>query len=168
MRKSQPKQTSSRRAVLIWSVTGAASLVAAVYVGLALTTATPARAIEVTLYKNPECLCCEDYAQYLRDNGFTVTVEATQDVPLMQRTAGVPDGFEGCHLSMIDGYAIAGHVPVAIVNRVLEERPPIKGVVLPGMPMGSPGMNGTKEGPFVVYESSGTTVGVEPKIYATE
>ncbi|MEX2649371.1 MAG: DUF411 domain-containing protein, partial [Alphaproteobacteria bacterium] len=124
MRTSQRKQDSSRRAVLIWSVTGAASLAAAVYVGLALTTTSPARAIEVTLYKNPECQCCEAYAQYLRDNGFTVTVEATQDVPIMQRTAGVPEGLEGCHLSMIDGYAVAGHVPVALVQRLLDERPP--------------------------------------------
>jgi hypothetical protein len=69
---------------------------------------------------------------------------------------------------MIGGYAIAGHVPIAIVDRVLEERPGIKGITLPGMPMGSPGMNGTKEEPFVVYEIGGSDAGGDPKIYATE
>lgn len=168
MKKTQPKPQSSRRAVVIWSVGGIVALGIAVVGGLALTTATTARAIEVTLYKNPECVCCEGYAAYLRDHGFAVTVKATQDVAPMQRMAGVPDGFEGCHLSMIDGYAVAGHVPVAIVERLLEERPPIRGIMLPGMPMGSPGMNGSKEEPFVVYEIGGLDASGEPKIYATE
>ena len=168
MKKPQPKQPSSRRAVLIWSVGSFVALVAAVNLGLYLTDAAPARAVEVTLYKNPECQCCESYAEYLRDNGFKVTVEATHDLPLMQRMAGVPDGFEGCHLSMIDGYAVAGHVPIATIEKLLDERPPIKGITLSGMPQGSPGMNGAKKETFVVYEIGGSDAGGEPKIYATE
>jgi hypothetical protein len=168
MRKPQRDQQSSRRAVVLGTTAGLAALGAAVYVGLDLTIATTARAAEVKLFKNPECQCCEGYAQYLRDNGYSVVVEATQDLAPMQRMAGVPEGFEGCHLSMIDGYSVAGHVPVAIVNRLLQERPRIRGIVLPGMPMGSPGMNGSKEEPFVVYEIGGVDAGGGPKVYATE
>jgi hypothetical protein len=66
----------------------------------------------------------------------------------ISRDAGIPDEAQGCHLSMIDGYAVSGHVPIGTVKKLLTERPDIKGVTLPGMPMGSPGMSGTKEGPF--------------------
>ena len=121
---------------------------------------------DVTLYKNPQCGCCEGYADYLRENGFAVEVKPTHDLSAMSREAGVPDDVQGCHLSFIDGYVVSGHVPVGTVNKLLTERPDIKGVTLPGMPMGSPGMSGTKEGPFEMLEirKSGGVGGV----YATE
>lgn len=123
-----------------------------------------AAAEEVTLYKNPQCACCEGYADYLRENGFTVTVTPTHDLVAMSREAGIPDNLQGCHLSFIDGYAVSGHVPVTTVNRLLSERPDIEGITLPGMPMGSPGMSGTKTAPFTIY-----TVGEEqPSVYAVE
>lgn len=123
-----------------------------------------AAAEEVTLYKNPQCGCCEGYADYLRKNGFTVTVEPTHELVPMSRAAGIPDNFQGCHLAFIDDYVVSGHVPVATVDRLLTERPAIKGVTLPGMPQGSPGMSGTKTGPFTVY-----TVGeTQPSVYAVE
>ncbi|MEQ8322050.1 MAG: DUF411 domain-containing protein [Rhodospirillales bacterium] len=118
----------------------------------------------ITLYKNPQCGCCEGYAEYMRKNGYTVTVVPTHELSAMSKQAGIPEDFEGCHLSMIDGYVVGGHVPVATVNRLLSERPAIKGITLPGMPMGSPGMNGIKSGPFTIY-----TVGEDrPSVYATE
>lgn len=127
-------------------------------------TAVPALAGEkdVTLYKNPQCGCCEGYADYLRENGFDVTVKATHDLAEMSREAGISDEFQGCHLSFVDGYVVSGHVPVGTVEKLLTERPDIKGVTLPGMPMGSPGMNGTKEAPFEMLEitKSGTVGGV--------
>ena len=124
----------------------------------------PANAETVMLYKNPQCGCCENYADYLRENGFTVTVKPTHELVAMSREAGVPDDFQGCHLAVIDKYMVSGHVPIATVNRLLTERPDIKGVTLPGMPMGSPGMNGTKTAPFTIYE-----VGAgRPKVYASE
>jgi hypothetical protein len=105
---------------------------------------------DVTLYKSPQCGCCEDYADYLRQNGFEVTVKPTHDLAAMSREAGVPDDVQGCHLSFIEGYVVSGHVPVGTVRKLLSERPDIKGVTLPGMPLGSPGMSGTKEGPFEI------------------
>lgn len=123
-----------------------------------------AAAEEVTLYKNPQCGCCEGYADYLRQNGFTVTVKATHDLVAMSREAGIPEDSEGCHLSFIDGYVVSGHVPVGTVNRLLSERPAIKGITLPGMPMGSPGMTGSKTEAFTIY-----TIGEgQPQVYAVE
>jgi hypothetical protein len=105
-----------------------------------------------TLYKNPQCGCCEGYADYLRDNGFEVTVKPTHDLPLLHRQYGVPEPLVGCHTTLIDGYVVEGHVPVNSVIRLLKERPAIKGISLPGMPAGSPGMSGEKAAPFTIYE----------------
>jgi hypothetical protein len=115
----------------------------------------PARAEEphtATLYKNPACTCCETYADYLRENGFEVTVEATHDLPLLKRQYGVPAPLEGCHTTLVEGYVVEGHVPVGTLRRLLTERPAIKGISLPGMPAGSPGMFGEKTEPFTIYE----------------
>ncbi len=117
-----------------------------------------------TLYKSPQCGCCEGYADYLRQNGYAVTVKPTHDLVTMGREAGMTDDFQGCHLTFIDGYVVSGHVPVTTVNRLLSERPRIKGVTLPGMPMGSPGMNGQKTAPFTIYEIGDGA----PKVYAVE
>ncbi len=139
--------------------------VAAAIGGTAYLVAGPsAAAEEVTLYKNPQCGCCENYADYLRDNGFTVTVKPTHELVSMSREAGIPDDFQGCHLAFIDDYVVSGHVPVDTVSRLLSEHPDIKGVTLPGMPMGSPGMSGAKTEPFTVYEINGG----RPKVYAVE
>lgn len=125
---------------------------------------TPAYATDVTLYKTPQCGCCEGYAAYMRQNGFTVTVKPTHELVAMSREAGVPDDFQGCHLSFIDGYVVSGHVPVNTVKRLLKERPNIKGITLPGMPQGSPGMSGTKLEPFTVFEIGDG----RPKVYAVD
>lgn len=124
----------------------------------------PAAAADVTLYKNPQCGCCEGYAEYLRENGFAVAVKPTHELVAMSRAAGIPDEFQGCHLSFIEDYVVSGHVPVNTVNRLLSERPDIKGISLPGMPMGSPGMVGEKTELFTIYE-----IGDGPaKIYGVE
>ena len=107
-----------------------------------------------TLYKNPQCTCCEAYADYLRQNGYTVTVKPTNDLSLLTKTKGVPENLEGCHLMVIDGYLVEGHVPVNLVNRLLSERPNITGISIPGMPTGTPGMTGPKTGPITIYAFS--------------
>ncbi|MEQ8699752.1 MAG: DUF411 domain-containing protein [Bauldia litoralis] len=136
--------------------------------GLGIAISTPLLAAEpkqsATLYKNPQCDCCENYADYLRDSGFAVDVKPTHDLVVMSRKAGIPDDFQGCHLAFVDGYAVSGHVPIATVRRLLDERPDIKGVTLPGMPSGSPGMGGRKSEPFTIYEIGTGT----PRVYATE
>lgn len=125
---------------------------------------TVARAAEVTLYKSPQCGCCQNYAEYLQDNGHTVTVKPTQQLASMSREAGIPDDFQGCHLAFIEGYTVSGHVPVSVIDRLLSERPDIKGITLPGMPAGSPGMSGRKTGLFGIYAFGRG----EPRVYAVE
>ncbi len=125
--------------------------------------AAPVRA---TLFKNPECSCCEGYAAYLRKNGFEVDVKPTNDLAEISRKAGVPENLQGCHTMFVDGYVIDGHVPVNLIRKLLSERPAIAGITLPGMPEGSPGMTGRKSGPFTIYAV--TKDGAPPKVYATE
>ncbi|MBU2145846.1 MAG: DUF411 domain-containing protein [Alphaproteobacteria bacterium] len=129
-------------------------------------TAQAEEALKATLYKNPQCGCCEGYADYLRQNGFEVDVKPTNDLTQISRKAGVPENFQGCHTMFIDGYVVDGHVPVNTVRKLLSERPDIAGVTLPGMPLGSPGMGGQKTGSFEVY--SITKEGKAPTVYATE
>lgn len=119
-----------------------------------------------TLYKNPQCSCCEGYADYLRQNGFEVDVKPTDDLAEISHNAGVPEGMEGCHTMFIDGYVVDGHVPVNVVRKLLAEKPTIAGITLPGMPMGSPGMGGAKTENFVIYAV--TKDGKAPTIYAVE
>lgn len=130
--------------------------------------AVPAMAGEndVMLYKNPQCGCCEGHAEHLRENGFNVTEQPTHDLAQMSSEAGIPEEFQGCHLAFVEGYVVSGHVPASTVRKLLTERPDIKGVTLPGMPTGSPGMPGPKEGPLEILEipKSGTVGG----IYARE
>jgi hypothetical protein len=121
---------------------------------------------KATLYKNPQCGCCEGYADYLRANGFEVEVKPTFDLAEISRKAGIPENFQGCHTMLIDGYVVDGHVPLDTLNKLLTERPDIAGISLPGMPTGSPGMSGTKTGPFTIYAIS--KGGDAPNVYATE
>src|SRR6266571_7148076 len=106
--------------------------------------AAPLRAtaapIKATMYKNPQCSCCEGYAAYLRQNGFAVDVKPTNDLAEISRKAGVPENLQGCHTMFVDGYVVDGHVPVNVIRKLLAERPAIAGITLAGMPEGSPGM----------------------------
>src|SRR5437870_944167 len=119
----------------------------------ALALSRPARAapVQVTLYKSPECGCCDGYADYLRAHGFAVTANATPDLSEISRKAGIPPEFQGCHTAFIGDYVVDGHVPVEAIEKLLAEKPAIKGITLPGMPLGSPGMTGDKTEPFTVY-----------------
>ena len=118
----------------------------------AVALAGPARAapLAATLYKNPECGCCDGYADYLRHHGFAVTAKATHDLAEISRKAGIPAELQGCHTTFIENYVVDGHVPVEAIKKLLAERPAIKGITLPGMPDGSPGMSGKKAGPFKI------------------
>ncbi|MEO6782659.1 MAG: DUF411 domain-containing protein [Bradyrhizobium sp.] len=115
----------------------------------------PANAQEkphATLYRNPNCGCCLDYANYLRANGFDVTVDSKQDLAAIRKQLHVPEKFEGCHVMTIGRYAIEGHVSAGSINKLLAEHPDIVGISIPGMPPGTPGMTGRKAGPLTVYE----------------
>lgn len=159
---------------LNWKLTSAAfavALSAAAAVYFATTTASVSDAAKpktkAVMYKPLQCGCCDDYAKYLERHGFEVEVESLRSLARIKREAGVPKGFEGCHTLLVDGYTVDGLVPVETVRRLLTERPDIRGITLPGMPWGAPGMEQRpKSGPLIIYElpeGSGA-----PKVYARE
>ncbi|GGX86284.1 hypothetical protein GCM10007160_11950 [Litchfieldella qijiaojingensis] len=118
-----------------------------------------------TLYKNPNCGCCAEYAKYLEQNGFKVETIDTNDLAQMKAEYNVPEKLHGCHTTLIDNYVFEGHVPVESLSKVLEEKPFIKGLSVPGMPLGSPGMSGEKQGPLEVYTLAFQPTDT-PEIYA--
>lgn len=122
--------------------------------------------LKATLWKNPQCGCCEGYANYLRQNGFEVDVKVTNDLAMISSKAGIPDNLQGCHTMFVEGYVVDGHVPVNTVRKLLSERPDIAGISLPGMPLGSPGMGGEKAEPFTIYAVP--KGGKQPGVYATD
>jgi len=121
---------------------------------------------QATLYRNPNCGCCLEYAKYLRSNGFDVTVDAKQDLALVRKQLHIPEKFEGCHVMVIDRYAVEGHVSASSINKLLAEHPDIIGISIPGMPSGTPGMSGQKDGPLTVYEISSDSA--PQKVFAVE
>lgn len=135
-------------------------------------TAVPAIAkpvIQATLWHNPGCQCCAKYARYLDQHGFAVKVVDSSDLGAVFHEHAVPDKLVSCHLMTVGGYTVVGHVPVDVVQKLLHEHPAIRGISLPGMPGGSPGMGpdsrmgGPKAAPFVIY-----TFGEgKSKVYAT-
>lgn len=149
--------SSTRRNALIALLAGAV----AAFTGAAR---AAERTIPATLYKNPNCDCCNRYARYLNRNGFDVTTIDT-DLARIQRQHDVPLNLEGCHTMLLAGYVVDGLVPVDIVRRLLRERPAIAGITLPGMPTGAPGMDEPgmeKLAPFVIYAFGAG----EPTVYA--
>jgi len=138
----------------------------ALFAAITLPGSALADAIHATLYKNPQCGCCENYAAYLRQNGFDVDVKPSNDLAEISSKAGVPAEYEGCHTTFIEGYVVDGHVPIKAVEKLLKERPAIAGITVPGMPMGSPGMGDDPKMSFTVYAV--TKDGAEPTVYSYE
>lgn len=114
----------------------------------------------VTIWRAPGCGCCDAYAEYLKAEGFAVTVLDDKDFDKRSLKAGVPERGIGCHLAMIDGYVVSGLVPAEIITRLLEERPGITGITLPGMPANAPGMAAEKTGTLKVYAFGPDGLGV--------
>ena len=113
----------------------------------------------MVVYKSPTCGCCGQWIKHLTDNGFVVEKHDTNDIVEYGRGVGVPDDLRSCHTGLIGGYAIEGHVPAADIKRLLAERPEGRGLAVPGMPMGSPGMEGNRVDPYSVllFDEEGRT-----------
>lgn len=100
---------------------------------------------DFVVYKSPTCGCCEGWVEHMREAGYTVeTVDLAQygDLQAVKEERGLPGDLGSCHTGVIEGYTIEGHVPAESIERLLRERPNIKGLAVPGMPIGSPGMEG--------------------------
>ena len=122
---------------------------------------TPAGATTVTVYKSPSCGCCTDWVDHLQANGFDVKVIKMNDMQGIKAEHGVAPHLSSCHTALVDGYVVEGHVPADLILKMLEERPEIAGLTVPGMPVGAPGMEvaGQPAQPYVVlaFDAQGRT-----------
>jgi hypothetical protein len=114
----------------------------------------------VVVYKNAGCGCCGEWEKHMRAAGFRVEGHSVADVMPMKRKLGVPDALQSCHTATVDGYVLEGHVPADDVKRLLRERTKVRGLAVPGMPVGSPGMEGGPPEPYstVAFDESGSRV----------
>lgn len=101
-----------------------------------------AQAPAILVHKDPNCGCCTGWVRHLKDAGFAVTVEDTANLQAVRKRLGVPSDLAACHTAEIGGYVVEGHVPALAVRQLLEKRPAAVGLAVPGMPAGSPGMEG--------------------------
>ena len=109
----------------------------------ATTTASPQQARPLplmTVHRHPSCGCCGGWIEHMRAAGFPVQVNNVQDVMAPKRRLGVPDNQASCHTTEVGGYVVEGHVPASDILTLLRDKPQARGLVLPGMPLGSPGM----------------------------
>jgi hypothetical protein len=109
-----------------------------------------AGATEVTVYKSPTCGCCSKWIDHLRDEGFYVIDKNRNNVNQIKLEHGVQHKHASCHTALVEGYVVEGHVPANDIKRMLHEKPKITGLAVPGMPMGSPGMEGNYKDPYEV------------------
>ena len=124
----------------------------AVLAALPFAGVVPARAAGTTIevFKNPSCGCCTEWVKHLEAAGFAVRVKEVSDTGVIRRRYRMPDRFGSCHTALAGDYVLEGHVPAADVKRLLAERPAAVGLAVPGMPVGSPGMQGGRAQPFDV------------------
>ncbi len=121
--------------------------------------ALPVHATEIIVYKSPTCGCCKKWVKHLRNNGFEVKAVDVKNIVPYKIKHGVTQPLASCHTALVDGYTIEGHVPAADIKRLLKERPKIKGLAVPGMPMGTPGMEGHRKDAYdvVTFDTKGKT-----------
>lgn len=112
---------------------------------------------DVVVYKSPSCGCCADWVSHLKQNGFSVEVHNQRDMRSIKEKMGVPGRLQSCHTAKVGGYIIEGHVPAVDITRLIKNKPKIKGLAVPGMPMGSPGMDGPRKDAYNVltFQASG-------------
>jgi len=143
----------------IQKILAAAATVAVVSVAGVTFAQKPAPTVQV--YKSPTCGCCANWVAHLQQHGFTTRVTETDDVAAIKAQRGVPARVQSCHTAVVDGYVIEGHVPAADVQRLLKERPAVVGIAVPGMPIGSPGMEVPGQKPqkydVVAFDKQGQT-----------
>ncbi len=138
--------------ITIWAMTGIVILM-----GGLLINQKKSVAADLVVYKSPSCGCCGDWVNHMEKNGFTTEVHNNPDMSPIKEKMGVPSNLQSCHTAVIGGYVIEGHVPADVIARLLKEKPNIKGLAVPGMPMGSPGMDGPRKDPYdvVTFDQNG-------------
>jgi hypothetical protein len=135
-----------RRRTLVFALAAAG---AAVVPGQAASAAEPLPPVHV--FKSPTCGCCRAWVEHMKAAGFAVTVSEVDDTSVARRRHGLPDQFGSCHTAVVAGYVVEGHVPANDVKKLLAMKPVAIGLAVPGMPVGSPGMEvGSRKDPYHV------------------
>lgn len=121
--------------------------------------ATAAKPIAIKVYKTPQCGCCKSWVEHLRKNGFQVESVDMPDLSMVKAKYGVKPELQACHTAVVNGYVVEGHVPADVIQKLIKEKPAVAGVAVPGMPAGSPGMEGALKQAYEVYsfDKSGKT-----------
>lgn len=107
-------------------------------------------AVAVTVYKDPNCGCCKEWVKHMQKAGFTVTSTDTTEMNAIKTKYGVPSALQSCHTALVSDYVVEGHAPADVVQKMLAEKPNARGIAVPGMPMGSPGMEGATKDKYNV------------------
>tara|TARA_X000001036_G_scaffold378558_1_gene368960 strand:+ start:374 stop:856 length:483 start_codon:yes stop_codon:yes gene_type:complete len=127
----------------------------------ALTNINNKQIIEV--FKTPSCGCCYGYVLFLEEEKFKVKQTDMRSLHAIKQKYNIPVEMQSCHTTIMGKYFIEGHVPIEAINKLLKEQPDIDGIALPGMPVGTPGMPGEKDEPYVIYQ----LIDGKPSIYMT-
>jgi hypothetical protein len=137
----------------------------ALVVSLTASGAEAQKPIPVQVYKDAFCGCCANWVEHLKRAGFAATAENVADMNALKDKHGVPAKTRSCHTALVGGYVIEGHVPAAEIQRLLKEKPKVAGLAVPGMPIGSPGMEGANARPYDVltFDKTGKTA-----VYSTQ
>jgi hypothetical protein len=127
--------------------------------GFASSNATAAKPVAIKVYKTPQCGCCRSWVDHLRKNGFQVETVDMPDLSMVKAKYGVKPDLQACHTAIVNGYVVEGHVPADVIQKLIREKPAVRGVAVPGMPAGSPGMEGALKQAYEVYsfDKSGKT-----------
>jgi hypothetical protein len=149
---------TSRRQFLVAS---AATLAPVAFARTLFAAAAPA---VITVYKDPGCECCAKWVKHLSANGFVATVHDTADMDGIKKSMRVPTELQSCHTAVVGRYVIEGHVPADVIKKLLTSKEDVQGLAAPGMPMGSPGMEGGRKDKFdiIAFTKTGKT-----RVYAS-
>ncbi len=140
------------------------TLCISIAVGFSIWPANQDQLPPMVVYKSPTCGCCVKWVEHMENAGFDVESRDMRDMNAIKQQLGVPRSASSCHTAVVDGYVIEGHVPARHVLQLLENRPDIPGIAVPGMPIGSPGMEGPNASPYEVVTFNGDSL---TGVYAT-
>ena len=147
---TKKKNATPKRSPGFGKLTTWLPVVVALVAGGVLLSQQAARATDVVVYKSPTCGCCKEWVKHLEKNGFSVEVHDRLDMNPIKTELGVPVQLQSCHTAKVGHYVIEGHVPADDIKRLISEKPDVSGLSAPGMPMGSPGMEGPRTEPYDV------------------
>jgi len=158
MSKRLFKTKKSSSSIVLWGLASLA-VMAIVFTGLTFLSPSAEGGPQITVYKSRSCGCCVKWISHLQDNGFQVIVKNHNDLPEIKKQYGIKPELAACHTGLVDGYLVEGHVPADVIKRLLKEHPAIDGIAVPGMPIGSPGMEGPNPEPYKIlaFDTKGNT-----------